>query len=176
MHRITHAVLLVLFLMSPLCGTGGNIVKFVHESAFSSKTRDLIKSNDRIDREKTWQVFFLLVKPEDCIKIIFKSSLPDTTGKTAPVKTFFIVEKIIDISRFNKKGGVMYSEIGRNFDSSWSEAGEIMLCSSKTDPIKILSKAAYRIRFTALTAENFTFEVTVKSNRSRKIGILENLP
>ena len=89
------------------------------------------------------------------------------------MKIFFLVEKAIDISRFMNANGKKFvlSEIGRNFDYNWKRKKEIIICSSRVDPIKKFDKAIYRIRFTTFREEDFHFMIKIHSKD--KINFLE---
>ncbi|MCU0821979.1 MAG: hypothetical protein MUC95_05835 [Spirochaetes bacterium] len=133
-------------------------------------------SNDKIDTGKTFLVYFLINNEEECIEVNVNAVYTDESIQSeVSAKTFFIVEKAVDISKFGDPGErVYFTELGRNFDFSWNRERELRICTSELDPIKKLRKDIYRIRFTIFREENFNYEVYIKSEN--RIVIEESLP
>jgi hypothetical protein len=143
---------------------------------FTGNTTSEVESKDKIDNWKTFEIFFNLNNNEDCIKVNLSSEIYDEIlNKNIPIKTYFIVEKAIDISKFSLDKKSMFSEMGRNYDYNWNTRLEINICSSETDPIKTLNKNNnFRIRFTVFRDINFKYTVKIFSNQL--ISITEKNP
>jgi hypothetical protein len=134
------------------------------------------ESADKIDNSKTFELFFTLDNDEDCISVGLNSEAYDEVlNKYIQLKNFYIVEKSIDISRFNSAKKSMFTEIGRNYDFNWNTRQKIEICSSGTDPIKTLNKNDnFRIRFTVFKDINFKYDIIISSGH--KVKIMERNP
>ncbi|MCU0849291.1 MAG: hypothetical protein MUD12_15520 [Spirochaetes bacterium] len=119
------------------------------------------KSAERIDRGDTAEAFFKLDGKADCIRIEVFSRTPDASpDKMRTLKSYFIVEKMLEISR-NKRA---FSEIGRNYNADWQVKRRLTICSSETDPIKKLDPAVYRIRFTTFTPDRYDYSIKASAD------------
>ncbi|MBN2403518.1 MAG: hypothetical protein JXN64_14160 [Spirochaetes bacterium] len=130
-----------------------------------------IESGHKIDNWKTYELFFTLNDSEECIKVNLSSAkFDEVLNEDTAIKTFFIVEKAIDISKFGMDKKSLFSEIGRNYDYNWSAMQEITICSSAADPIKTLDKNNnFRIRFTVFKDFNFKYTLNIFSDHPVKI-------
>lgn len=139
---------------------------------------ELKESKHKIDAGKTYEIFFTIEKDVQCLRAaVTSATLQDRfTHKSKPIKTFFIIERMIDISGYSgSKEGFEYTEIDRNFDSSWDRKQNITICSSDTDPLKkINSTSVYRIRFCNYLSDESNFNIRI--NADTKITILTELP
>jgi hypothetical protein len=144
---------------------------FENNNIFNGNSSTENESKDKIDNEKTFELFFILDDNEECMAInISLESYDETLNKYTKIKTFFIVEKLIDISKFNPDKKSIFSEISRNYDYNWNTKQKIEICSSTTDPIKILNKNNnFRIRFTVFKNINFKYEIIISSKHPVKI-------
>ncbi len=124
-----------------------------------------IESRDKIDDGKTFELFFTLDNDEDCLMIDVSSEVYDIIlNKNVRIKTFYIIEKSVDLSRFGPDKINVFSEIDRNYDYNWNAKQKIEICSSATDPIKIFKKNNnFRLRFTVFSDKNFKYEITISS-------------
>ncbi len=124
-------------------------------------------SKESIDRGKTHEVLFRLEKDVDAVNIsIAAIEKPGEFAETRyTCKTYFIVEKIIDVTRFKNKKTVAFTEMGRNFDLKWERTNDLTILSRKNDPLLTLDKnAAYRIRFTAFRSIPCEYTVEIKAD------------
>ncbi|MCP4136570.1 MAG: hypothetical protein GY754_36710 [bacterium] len=129
-------------------------------------------SKDTIDNEKTYEVYFRIKKAVDCIKInIHSSTLPNKlTKKTKVLKSYFVIDKAIDISHFNRASGsekkvYAFTKITANFDDKWSRKRDIVICSSPEDLLKKLdSSSLFRLRFSVLLRQNFNYTINIRAD------------
>jgi len=129
-------------------------------------------SKDKIDKYKTYELFFQLFEDEEClqIEIISTKKIHKFTKKKSSDKIFFIIEKIIETTNKSGKINKNYSEIGRNFDNDWNRQRIITICSIKDLPLTILNKnSKYRIRFTSFNKKTVAFIVKIDSNAKVQI-------
>jgi len=154
-----------IFLFFLFCSSSDKVLVFKNENKHKIPFKGYSLSNEKIDRFTTYEIYFSLEKPVKCIKAeIFANFVSDTfTGKTKPTKTFFIIEKIIDLSGFKNPGiKNTYTEIAKNFDPQWNRQKELVICGSDSDPFKTLDeKSPYRIRFTTFGNEEYEFEIVI---------------
>lgn len=168
MHmRIAAAILLISVTIILSCATGPKKT-FRFTQNVQGPVEKFHTSKDLIDREKTAEIFFRLEKPVDRIHVAVKAveKMDDFNDELAPCKTFFIVEKAIDVTRFQSSGTArVYTELARNYTTSWEREQEIDVLSIPDDPILTLEeKSLYRIRFTVFTAGSCTFDVSISSD------------
>ncbi|HOO71759.1 MAG TPA: hypothetical protein PK926_08345 [Spirochaetota bacterium] len=138
-------------------------------------------SNERIDREETYEMYFKPEKPVSCLKISFSARYLDQgiSPKYRSMKIYFIVERMVDIAKYGKNlGRYNYYELARNYDKNWEYSREVTICSQENDPLeKIEPNALYRIRFTSFSTVKFEYSVTFKSGvkimASEKISELQ---
>ncbi len=151
------------------CATAGTKKERIYKQS-SVKTFSSIgvsKAAEPIDRYPTATMFFKLDKSVDALSIgIMAEYIADITGTKKTRKTYFVVEKIIDMSQLKfAKNKYHYAEIGRNFDADWNREKEITLVSSKTEPFKNLDgDSIYRIRFTTFSQENVDYTIRINAD------------
>ena len=146
-----------------------NVITFKNTKKYMGKTNNETQSREKIDKENTYEKYFIIKNNEKCIKIIITSTIIDDVFKREKkVKTYYIVEKAVNVSRFRDAGGKRYifSELGRNFDANWNIKKDALICSSDTDPIKKLDKNIYRIRFTTFSKEDSNFKIELSSDNA----------
>jgi hypothetical protein len=163
---IKHIVLLIFIFLMQCRSIDKSAYK--NNNIFKGDSIREIESKEKIDNWKTYEIFFTLNGNEDCIKLNLSSDIYDAViNKNTTIKTYFIVEKAIDISKFSLDKKSMFSEIGRNYDYNWNTKQEFDVCSSKSDPIKTLNKNNnFRIRFTVFKDINFKYAINIFSNQS----------
>jgi hypothetical protein len=126
------------------------------------------RTNDRIDRYETYASYFRIGKAVESMKVgVSAEYVADIMGTKKTRNSYFIVEKVIDMSRLgNRNLTHLHAELGRNFTGDWTRNDkEISLVSSKSEPFKNLdADSLYRIRYTTFANENFTFTVTIKAD------------
>jgi hypothetical protein len=125
-------------------------------------------SNLLIDNEPTFEIFFKLKEATDCMRItVLSSYYTDTIPKTRiAAKSFFILEKLVDISQFKKsEKKALYTEIGKNFDTQWTQNPVLNICTQPEEPLGKLDAATfYRLRFSSLSKELFSYKITIESD------------
>ncbi len=148
----------------------------ITRNTFTGGSAGEIGSGEKIDQWKTFEIFFLFKNNEDCIKINITSEMfEEIENKKKLIKTYFIIEKAIDVSKFNSDSNILYSEISRNYDSNWTAKQEIEICSSDSDPIKRLNKGdLFRIRFTTFRDDNYKYIINIYSKNP--VNISEKIP
>jgi len=167
MYKLFSKILLPFFialLLFPLLSCVSSQITYSQKDSFSDIMSNAYKSMDSIDGSLTYQVFFSIKKKEQCIKTSVLSDIKDDT--THPLRTAYIVEKIINVTPFttSKNRKLEYSSLARNYSSNWDISREIRICGNNTDPIKTLSPGWYRIRFSAFTERAYSTTITIHSN------------
>jgi len=140
---------------------------FKQSSVKTLSSIEAVKSADPIDRYPASMIFFKLDKNAEALSVnITAEYTADVTGTRKTKKTYFILEKIIDMSNLkNRKDKYFYAEIGRNFDPDWNRQKEIILVSSSSEPFKNLDgNSLYRIRFTTFSTTNVDFTITINAD------------
>jgi hypothetical protein len=159
-------VLLPVSLMSA-CAAGPQIRKYKYSLVKTITGNETVRTNDQIDRYATLVTYFKLGKAVDEISLsITADYVADITGTKKIKKTYFIVEKIVDMSNYKIKNlKYLYAEIGRNYDADWNREKDITIASNKTVPFKALDeKSIYRIRFTTFSTEDTDFVITINAD------------
>jgi hypothetical protein len=150
------------------CGSAGGLRVYKHLSSISGESVNLKYASNDIDTGKAYEIYFRLKKPVDCIKLnIISKYIPDRfSGKKEHLLTFFVLDQLIDLSRFSspqKKYEV--SEIGRNYDSAWGRRRELIICSGPEYPLlKLDDKTVYRLRFTTFRKVNFEYRIDIHAD------------
>ncbi|MDH7553115.1 MAG: hypothetical protein QHH74_05615 [Spirochaetota bacterium] len=153
--------LLFLLVFFTSCSTANIKRESVKLYTFISYSYDLPKSKELIDKTPTYEVYFDLLEETRCIDISVVAQ--DRNGKR--VRCAFILESLVDISRFPKKPfQPVYSEIAKNFDSNWRFQSNIFVCTDDTDPLKRLTKGNYRLKISAFSTNYYTFTIDIKSS------------
>lgn len=127
-------------------------------------------SKEKIDNHPSYEAYFTLEKDEECVKItvLAKNTAVMSAYVDPTVRASYVLEKAIDVSRFNPRGGrIVYAEIGRNFDVNWKSERETVVCSVKGDPLKKLTPGPYRIRLSVFQAKEFGFSIAIATNAAQ---------
>lgn len=168
------AAVLGVALLLAACGTttktgvGEYAFKNYHRGSSSKESL----SKEKIDNRPSYEVFFTLEKPEECIRITVsaKNSAVQSKYMDPSVRASFVVEKALDISAFNlRTGTTIYVELGRNYDINWKSERETVVCSAKDSPLRKLTPGLYRIRITAFEARDFSFSIAIASNAAQAV-------
>ncbi|MDY6968343.1 MAG: hypothetical protein SVR08_06785 [Spirochaetota bacterium] len=144
-----------------------NIFDYNNKNTATGITSNSMISKAEIDRDRTYEIYFYIDIEEECIKIDISSQFFDRIyKKNIFLKTYFIVERAIDSSKFKNKGvkGYFFSELGRNFNNDWKIKKGLVICSSQDNPLQKLNKGIYRIRFTVFKKTNFNYTIDIFSN------------
>lgn len=167
---ILKALFFIIFLTAMLnsCTTSQKAGAYKNLHNIAGTASSLITSNDSIDRGPTYQIFFKLKETIPCIELSISSR--ELSDSIAPsyyaLKTYFILDRLIDISAFNiKNEQYEYTQLGKNFNSTWEYKREITVCTKGDYPLhKIDNNSLYRLRFTTFTRGQFEYTITIKSN------------
>jgi hypothetical protein len=150
------------------CGSAKGLRVYEHVNSMSGESIRLQKASDDIDTEKTYEIYFRLQKPVDCIKLnITAKYIPDRfSGKKEHILTFFVLDQLIDIRRFRgPQKKYESSEIGRNFDSNWNRMRDLVICTKPEHPLlKLDEKRVYRLRFTTFRKMNFEYRIDLHAD------------
>ncbi len=139
-------------------------------------TKNTGLSNEKIDGSPTYEVFFTLEKPVDCMTINIESA---SLQKTFPVQkipktTYFIIEKKLNMPQYKTKLDNTYTQIGRNFNSEWELYSPVKICSNPGDPLSTINESEYRIRFSAFEKAELYYIITITCES--KVIFIENRP
>ena len=140
---------------------------YKHSSVKTLSSIEATRSADPIDRYAASMIFFKLDKASEALSISISAEYTaDVTGTRKTRKTYFVVEKIIDMSGLNnRKDKYFYAEIGRNFDPDWNRQKELTLVSSVSEPFKNLDgNSLYRLRYTTFSTESVDFTITINAD------------
>jgi len=158
---------LVIASLMAACATGPHVLKYKFSGVKSIPGSEAVPTGEQIDRYATMVAYFRLGNPVDEISISISAEyVADITGAKKIKKTYFIVEKIVDFSRYKYRDmKYLYAEIGRNFDADWNREKELVMVSDKTVPFKNLDeKSIYRIRYTTFSTEATDYVITIGAN------------
>lgn len=149
------------------CVTAGSRREYQISAKKSFSSAEIRHAGDPIDRYPAFAQHFRLEKEIEAMTVgISAEYVADITGAKKTKKTYFIVEKRIDMSRFasiTRKD--LYAEIGRNFDAEWNREKELTLISDTSDFFKKLdAEAIYRIRFTTFSPDPVDFTITIEAD------------
>jgi hypothetical protein len=160
------------------CATVTQQTLFKYDNAVENSVSLKTLSPQKIDGAATHEIYFKLETPVRCILVSVASAYRETGLKKniKNVNAYFVVEKLMDVSKFNDvKGRYIPSIIGKNFDAAWERKQEVSICSDEGDPIKILdSKSIYKIRFTTFTDYNVEYAVNIRADC--KISFFNKMP
>jgi hypothetical protein len=170
--QIIWTILIITILM-PLAftgcttGKGKSSRRYLHSNVKTISSIDTARAAEKIDQYATSMIFFKLDKDIDALAIgITAEYTADIMGTKKTKKTYFIVEKTVDMSQYKYKNfKYHYAELGRNFDSDWNREKEISIVSRKTEPFRNLDgNSLYRIRFTTFSTENLDFTIKIDAD------------
>ena len=171
--RVAHTAYQALCLASIFflqCGSADTMAELTRVTRHTGTSAGAVESAHPIDRGKTYEFYFRLEQPDECLKVSLtaKTVAAGLGGAHRIVISYFAVDKLVDISAFQSvaPGKSVYSEIGRNFDHRWNRERELLVCSSREDPIKKFTPGLYKIRFTTFSPAPFSFEVTIHSRQA----------
>ncbi|MBN1533488.1 MAG: hypothetical protein JXA20_12540 [Spirochaetes bacterium] len=128
---------------------------------------EAVTAVEDIDGARTYQFFFKIKEPTDCIRIVINAIYTTDTlpPKKVSVKTFFLVEKLFNIGMFHQKEREIYTTVAQNFSSQWEHQPSVTICTSKTEPLQKLDPVSrYRVRYSALSDSPFLFTLTISAD------------
>ncbi|MFC1671108.1 hypothetical protein ACFL20_12025 [Spirochaetota bacterium] len=167
-NRNLNKLLVLSLLLAYSCSSINSRTTFTENNIKKIKSTYLEKSKEKIDNETTYEVYFKLQKQVECIKVIISSSYEADKfyHKRKYRKVYFVVEKVINLSHFNKlEKKNTFFELGKNYNKDWFSRSEIIICSPVENPImKLDEKSNYRIRFTTFSAGQSDLRINIKAN------------
>jgi len=134
--------------------------------SFSDSSRALKRSSDTIDKGITYEIFFSLAESVECITVDLQAVQVQSTfpPDRIPQKTYFIIEKLIDIKRYRSGTDYTYSPMARNYNNEWETFYPVKICGLKDEPLSKVDASAYRVRFTVFNPDPVIFMITVTSD------------
>ncbi len=160
---------LVLPLLLTGCASGGVAGRYKYRSVKSILPGGAVRAAAPIDGYGAYVVYFRLGKPVRALTIgISAEYVADITGVKKYKKTYFIVEKIVDIPRGGGRATRrLYPELGRNYSPDWNREKDITVRSITSEPFRGLDAAhPYQIRYTAFTEDAYYFTITVEADEA----------
>ncbi len=160
-------LLSVILLVSGCSGMGKrNGDEAGNSYTFSDSSTALKKSSETIDKGVTYEIFFSLAESVECITVDLQTVQVQSTfpPDRIPQKTYFIIEKLIDIKRYRSKTDYIYSPMARNYNNEWETFYPVKICGLKNDPLSKLDSSAYRVRFTVFNPDPVIFIISISSD------------
>lgn len=164
--RLINSIILSLMITFTGCtGRELNNSKSSNTFEFYESTENLKSSGDSIDQGPTYELYFTLENTADCISIgvetvYLQKKFP---VMSVPKKSYFIVEKLLEVPGITARKGPIYVPAGKNFDSNWEVHSPVKICGNKNDPVSSLDRSVFRIRFTTFEKVTLFCTVTVYS-------------
>lgn len=133
--------------------------------SYSSSSKDLNISSDKIDKGITYELFFTLEKEVKCLTVDINAVyIPETfPSEGIPKKTYFVIEKITDIEKYKSGKSFTYTQLAQNFNKEWQTFNPLQVCSLKSDPLSGITASKYRIRFTVFESQPLVFMMDIFS-------------
>ncbi len=149
-----------------------NTVKNENSHEYINSSEKIKQSKDKLEEAPAYEVYFTLDRTVECISVSLETaSLPvKFTEESNPIKSFFIVEKIMEIKSGSNKGRTAYIQTGRNYNSRWEVHNPVKICGNTTDPVSRLGGSVFRIRFTTFDTKPVYFTVTVYTETGVKFS------
>jgi len=165
LHNLSGIMVLLLLSALNFNCAGNNITveKDENRHEYINSTTNLNISKDKLGESPAYEVYFTLDRTVDCMGISLEtSSVPERTrGETIPVKSYFLVEKIIDLKTGGDKKRRFNIQLGKNYNSRWETHNPIKICVNTADPVSRLDSSLFRVRFTTFDTGTFYFTLTV---------------
>jgi len=165
----TRSAIVAILVLAGCASTDG-VRTYELKSTLTGVTGEAMATADKINGGNTFEVYFSLEKPEDCVKVFMETSIIEPTikgNKYVPSSAYFIVERKYGIEQFGLTEKSVNTEIGRNFDLSWTPKPDIELCTRKGDPIMKMAPGLFRVRFTSFRSEHVLYTLDIYTNKSK---------
>ncbi|HPS59360.1 MAG TPA: hypothetical protein PK514_14750 [Spirochaetota bacterium] len=142
----------------------------VHE--YINSTGNLKQSGDRLEEAPAYEVYFTLDRTIECISVSLETAnVPERfTDESIPQKSFFVIEKLMDIRNGADKTQKAYIQIGKNYNSRWEVHNPLKICGNTGDQVSRLGGSVFRIRFTTFDTRPVYFTVTVYTEAGVNFG------
>ncbi len=151
------------------CASAGKVKQYKFSTELAGTTREYVLSGEPIDRGDTYRVFFTLSQQEECIRISInaKEIYKDFRFVENHPRIYFIIERAVDIRKFRQKDrDFIFSELAANYTSNWEHLEYLLLCGAREGPLKILAPGTYRLRFSSLGGEKFSYTIKIESDNA----------
>ena len=153
-----------------------DVQKNVHE--YINSTSNIKKSGDKLADGPAYEVYFTLDKTVECISVSLETV---STGKKLgdqgiPKKSFFVVEKIMEITDGTGMKQKVYIQIGKNYNSRWEVHNPVKICGNPADPVSQLGGSVFRVRFTTFDTKPVFFTITVYTHEKVNFGTDPKMP
>ena len=137
---------------------------------YGNSTDSINRSSIKIDGAATYELLFSLAGETECFTIEIVSAFlrKEFPISRVPAKTYFIVEKVMNIEKFKSRKKQVFIPLAKNYNSEWDVFSPVKICRMGGDPLSRLSKSDYRIRFTTMRKETAYSIVTINSPRAVK--------
>jgi len=157
-------LLITLLLIFSILQCSKSVKDMQGETYTYGNTTDKTKiSTDRIDGSSTYEVYFTLEKPADCMTIEIETVFLQKTFplQRIPKKTYFIIEKKLLLPQLKSSKDSSYTPLGKNFNNDWELFTPVKVCTNKNDPLSVIDVSEYRIRFTAFDKRQLYYIITI---------------
>ncbi len=143
------------------------------EPAFLKKQTETVsvaraRPSDTLGGYRAFEFVFTMEGAAKSMRVTMSgASIADPlTGNRKPLKVFFVIEKAISVKQFKQRArDAVFSEIARNYDTSWGCKKTVTVSPPPSDPMRGLGAGAlFRVRFTSFSPEADEFTVTVESD------------
>lgn len=165
LHNLSLILILLLLSAHNFNCAGSNISAKKDENSheYINSTANLNISKEKLGESPAYEVYFTLDRTVDCIGISLEtSSVPKRTwGETIPVKSYFLVEKIIDLKTGGDKKRRFNIQLGQNYNSDWKTHNPIKICVNSADPVSRLDNSLFRVRFTTFDTGVIYFSLII---------------
>jgi hypothetical protein len=130
---------------------------------YGNTTENTKISAEKIDGAQTYEVSFTLDKPAACMTIDIESAHLQKSFpvQKVPMRTFFYIEKKLNIQQLKTGTAGNYTQLGRNFNNDWELYSPVKICGNKNEPLSTLDTSEYRIRFTAFEKKQLYYIITI---------------
>lgn len=130
---------------------------------YGNTTDNTKKSAEKIDGSPTYEVYFTLEKPVNCMTVDIETVFLQKSFplQKIPKKTYFIIEKKLKLPNLKSSSEKNYTPLGRNFNSDWEIFSPVKVCTNKNDPLSVVDASEYRIRFTAFEKQQLYYIITI---------------
>lgn len=167
--------ILVTALFPLLISCAGEVVtaeKNENEHEYINSTINLAQTRDKLEGSQGYEVYFTLDRTVECISIALETVTAPAgfTDESVPVKSFFIVEKIVNIMTSTEKNQKAYIQLGRNYNNQWEVHNPLKICGNINDPVSRLDKSLFRVRFTTFDRKPFYLTITLYTKANVYFG------
>ncbi|MBN1499549.1 MAG: hypothetical protein JW982_05315 [Spirochaetes bacterium] len=137
------------------------------------ENNDLLKSQNGSILQNSYE-FYIYINDNNAEFILDIECRVHNTDSLRSPETYFLIEKYINTASFkDRQNSYIFSEIYRNFMPDWSLKSNNGINSEEKFFTNEITKGIYRVIFTCFTKNNFTAEISLKSNT--KIDIFYSL-